>query len=94
MAISFKTINIIKYSKISQTKFMGFYNYHAVATNLIKNGHCNKAIFKQKHNVISPALVLYFDNHKPMPIRQDSFEKYLILLKTYDITIVDELSYG
>ena len=73
---------------------MGFYNYHAVATNLIKNGHCNKAIFKQKHNAISPALVLYFDNHKPMPIRQDSFEKYLILLKTYDITIVDELSYG
>ena len=71
--------------------FMGFYNYHAVATNLIKNGHCVNATFKQKHNAISPALVLYFDNHKPMPIRQESFEKYLILLKTYDIIIVNEI---
>ena len=67
---------------------MGYFNYHAVAINLIKNGHCKGANLVKKHNKISPALVLYFDNHKPMPIRKDSFDNYFSLLNFYEITII------
>lgn len=70
---------------------MSYYNYHAVATNLIKTGHCTHTILKEKHNKISPALVLYFNNHPPMPIRKESFEKYIFLLKFYDIPILNQV---
>ena len=66
---------------------MAYYNYHAIAMNLIKSGHCIKAELKEKHNHISPALILFFDNHTPMPIRQESFEKYFALLKFYEIPL-------
>lgn len=72
---------------------MGYFNYHATATNLIKTNHCQRAELKSKHNNISPALVLIFDNHKPMPIRKESFDKYFSLLYYYDvptISIVDK----
>lgn len=69
---------------------MGYYNYHATAMNLIKSGHCKIAIFQSSHNAISPALVLVFDNHNPMPIRKESFEKYLIILKTFNVKIENE----
>lgn len=67
---------------------MGYFNYHAVATNLIKSGHCKKAELKEKHNHISPALILIFDNHKSMPIRPESFDKYFTLLKFFEIPII------
>lgn len=31
----------------------------------------------ERWNAIAPALVLYFDNHKPMPIRQYRWDEYL-----------------
>ena len=80
-------MNIAKITKIAQTKYMTYYNYHAVAMNLIRSGHCIKAELKEKQNHISPALLLFFDNHKPMPIRQESFGKYFELLKFYKIPI-------
>ena len=49
---------------------MAYYNYHAQATKLIETGHCKEGELVNQHNQISPALVLYFDNHNPMPIRQ------------------------
>ena len=67
---------------------MSYYNYHAVATNLIKSGHCTHAEIKQKHNNISSALVLFFDNHKPMPIRKESFDKYFSILSYYEVPII------
>ena len=70
---------------------MSYYNYHAVIFNLIKSGHCTMGKFKKSHNSISPALVLYFDNHKPMPIRQESFEKYTSILSFYEIPIFNDL---
>ena len=77
-----------RFKKFTNTKIMGFYNYHAVANNLIKSGHCTKAEFKEKHNGVSPAILLHFDNHKPMPIRKESFEKYLSILTFYDVPII------
>ena len=73
-----------------QNKSMGYYNYHAIAMNLIKSNHCKTAIFTEIHGSISPALVLIFDNHDPMPIRKEHFEKYLIVLKTFNVKIENE----
>lgn len=60
---------------------MGYFNYHAKAKKLISDGHLVKFVIVQKWNSISPALVLYFDNNKPMPIREHRFDEYLKLLQ-------------
>ena len=70
---------------------MSYYNYHGIAKKLITENHCTHAEFKQKHNQISPALVLYFDNHNPMPIREYHFEKYITLLNFYEIPIYEHV---
>lgn len=66
---------------------MAYFNYHAKAQNLIKNGHCVKAEVVEKYKNISPALVLYFDNHIPMPIRQHRFDGYFELLKRCNVIV-------
>lgn len=66
-----------------------YYNYHARAKHLIKNGNCiGASIFNQYHHIY-PALVLYFDNHKPIPIREYMWSDYLRLLNEADINIAD-----
>ena len=64
---------------------MTYFNYHAKAKRLIMDGHCIKAEVVPKYNNISPALILYFDNNIPMPVRQHKFNEYFDLLKRYDI---------
>lgn len=66
---------------------MAYFNYHAKARSLIRAGHCVKAEIVEKYKDISPALVLYFDNHIPMPIRVYRFDEYLNLLSQCNITI-------
>ena len=68
---------------------MTYFNYHAKAQNLIKDGHCVKAEVVQKYKDISPALVLYFDNNIPMPIREHKFSEYFALLKQYGLNITE-----
>ena len=60
---------------------MGYFNYHAKAKKLISDGHLVKFEIVPKWNSISPALVLYFDKNKPMPIREYRFDEYLKLLQ-------------
>lgn len=64
---------------------MSYFNYHAKAKKLIEEGHCIGADFVESWNNISPALVLYFDNSPPMPIREHRFEEYITLLKSKKI---------
>lgn len=65
----------------------GYFNYHAKAKNLIKSGTClSVCIFKEYHH-ISPAMVFYFENSKPIPIRQYMWQDYLPLIKQYNIII-------
>lgn len=59
-----------------------YYNYHAQAKNLIEQGFLTNYIVVKSWNNISPALVLFFSNHKPMPIRQEKWEEYFKLIKT------------
>ena len=66
---------------------MAYFNYHAKAQGLIKGGHCTKAEIVEQYKEISPALILYFDNHIPMPIRLHKFDEYFELLKRYDVKV-------
>ena len=66
---------------------MNYYNYHAMAKHLLLNGSCfSVSIFKTYHH-ISPALVMYFDNHKPIPIRDYMWSDYLPIIKRLNLTI-------
>lgn len=61
---------------------MGYYNYHATAKRLLAEGKLIAWYYTQKHNQISPALVLVFSDvkHPRMPIRKYRWEEYLPLL--------------
>ena len=80
-------LKTIYFELFSQTNSVSYFNYHAVAQNLIKTGHCKEAKIVSKHNNISPALILIFDNHKPMPIRFDKWFIYFELLEKYNVKI-------
>ena len=54
-----------------------YYNYHAKAKQLIADGHLVKMEIVDNWNDISPALVLWFDNHRPMPIREHRRDEYI-----------------
>ena len=61
---------------------MSYFNYHATAKRLISEGKLCGYYFTEKHNSISPALVLLFNDakHPVMPIRQHRWEEYLQLI--------------
>lgn len=61
-----------------------YFNYHAKAKKLIAEGHLITFEIVPKWNLIKPALVLYFDNHKPMPIRKYRFEEYWDILDEWE----------
>ena len=69
---------------------MGYYNYHAQCKKLINSNHLIGASLFKRYKHISPALVLYFDNHKPIPIREYKFNEYFELLKNLNIEIKQE----
>lgn len=60
---------------------MKYFNYHAKAKNLIQTGHLKNYEIVSNWNGICPALVLYFDNNRPMPIREHKFDEYMKILK-------------
>jgi hypothetical protein len=72
---------MLKSYKTLKEFVMGYFNYHAKAKNLIEAGHLTKFEIVKNWNGISPALVLYFDNSKPMPIREYRFDEYFNILK-------------
>lgn len=57
-----------------------YYNYHAKAKALIAEGHLIDYKIVPSWNAIAPALVLFFDNHKPMPIREYRWDEYWKIL--------------
>ncbi|MBR4998337.1 MAG: thermostable hemolysin delta-VPH [Clostridia bacterium] len=66
---------------------MTYFNYHAKVKALVKSKHCiSVSFFKSYHN-IKPAMVFYFDNHQPMPIRDYMWKEYFPLIKQYDLLI-------
>lgn len=61
-----------------------YFNYHAKAKRLITEGHLVNFEVVSKWKMIAPALVLYFDNEKPMPIRKYRWEEYWNILDEWD----------
>ena len=59
---------------------MSYFNYHAKAQRLIAQGHLTDYAIVDNWNGISPALVLYFDNNRPMPIREYMWDVYFKIL--------------
>ncbi|MCI8435335.1 MAG: thermostable hemolysin delta-VPH [Clostridia bacterium] len=57
-----------------------YFNYHAKAKRLITEGHLLEFQFVEVWGNVRPALVLYFDNARPMPIRQHRWPEYYPLL--------------
>lgn len=55
--------------------------YHNRAKQLIKQGHLIGWELVDKWNQIENALVLHFDNHKPMPIRPHKHSEYMKILE-------------
>lgn len=68
---------------ISHNKGMGYFNYHATAKGLIRNGKLKDWFFVDNYNGISPALVLVFDDikHPVMPIHKERWAEYLEFLR-------------
>lgn len=61
---------------------MPYFNYHATAKRLIAENKLISFYFTKKHNHISPALVLVFNDfkHPVMPIRENRWNEYLPLI--------------
>ncbi len=66
---------------------MKYYNYHAQIKKLILSGRLIGYKFVDDYNGIRPALVLYFEDHRPMPIRNYRWEEYL----PYIMTLSDKI---
>lgn len=64
---------------------MSYFNYHSKIKKLISEGHLIEYKVIDNWNGISPALVFYFDNSRPMPVREYRFKEYFELLEKRDI---------
>ena len=54
-----------------------YYNYHGVAKRLIREGKLLEFRKVARWGNIAPAFVLFFDGHKPMPIREERVPEYV-----------------
>ena len=61
---------------------MAYFNYHAKIKRLILQGEFLRFEIVENYNGIKPAMVLYFKNHKPMPVREYRFDEYFKLFNT------------
>lgn len=69
---------------------MPYYNYHAIAKRLINDNHLIAVTVFSDYKNIRPALVLYFDNHRPIPIRDYMWDEYLDKIRDKKIEIINE----
>ena len=58
-----------------------YYNYHAVAKRLIREGKLVAFRRTERWGSISPAFVLFFTDHRPMPIREERVPEYVALIE-------------
>ncbi len=67
---------------MTEVNSLAYFNYHATAKRLIRQGKLRDFYFTADYRGITPALVLIFDDfdHPVMPIRQHRWNEYLPLL--------------
>ncbi len=61
-----------------------YFNYHAKAKKLIRDGKLTDYKIVEKYHNISPALLLIFDDYI-MPIRQHKWNEYLEIINNLNI---------
>ncbi len=66
-----------------------YFNYHAKAKKMIEDGHLSGYELLENYNNISPCLLLYFDNHRPLPIREHRWDEYMNLINEKQKKTVD-----
>ena len=59
---------------------MGYYNYHTILQQKIKETGIAKAIFFDEYHGISPALVIYLNDGSAYPVREHMFDVYINLI--------------
>lgn len=59
---------------------MGYYNYHAAVRKALTYEKLIKVEIVESYHNISPCMVLYFQSHRPMPIREHKWEEYIALI--------------
>ena len=64
-----------------------YYSYHAKIKKLIKENHLTDYKFVENYNSISPALVLFFDCHAPMPVRKHRWQEYKMFFEEVNINL-------
>ena len=66
---------------------MPYFNYHATAKRLIREGKLIHYYITERHGSIAPALVLCFDDekHPVMPIREERWEEYWGVLRELEL---------
>ena len=58
-----------------------YYNYHGTAKKLIRAGKLVAFERFEKWGGIAPAFVLFFTDHRPMPIREERVAEYVALIR-------------
>lgn len=56
-----------------------YFNYHAKIKKLISEGEFVKFEILENYHGIKPAMLIFFKNHPPMPVREHRFEEYFKL---------------
>lgn len=59
------------------------FSYHNQIAKWIREGKLIGWAKKERHNAISPALCLFFDNGRMKPIREYRWEQYDFVIKNY-----------
>lgn len=59
-----------------------YFNYHSKVKQVIEDDVITKIEIVDNWNRISPAMVIYFKNHNPMPIREHKWDEYIEYLST------------
>lgn len=69
---------------------MTYFNYHAKAKKLITTNHLLAVTIFDRYHHIYPAMVLYFDINRPIPIREYRWAEYMQLIKQANVQIQDK----
>lgn len=72
---------------------MTWFNYHAKAKRLIAENQLTKVDFVDNWNHISPAMVLYFKEDKPMPIREYRWVEYFVIFEMLDKEYLKQIEF-
>ena len=66
-----------------------YFNYHAKVKKLLSQGHAVGYEMLENYHQISPCLLIYFDNGRAMPIRENMFAEYFFLLAKYGVKLTN-----